>query len=114
MLLEAPVEFPNGVPSLDSVRQRVSERSGLRIELQCDAKGNATLENPEFPRPCELAVGQEQISLILPVIRQWCYLEYVTLAALVDLGGQSPYKELPKYVNTKWHDRKWWQFIPRD
>src|SRR5438128_758521 len=113
MLLQVPVHFPDGPPSLDALRQRVSDRSGLAIKLQCDPDGNAELESSEFPRPCELTLGPDHISLTLPPTSRWSYLEFVTIASLVDLGGKPPFKSLPKYVNTKWHDRKWWQFIPR-
>ena len=113
MLFKVPVRFSEGPPSLAALQQRVSERTGLAIKLHCDPDGNAELESPEFPRPCELTVGPDHISLTLPAINSWSYLEYVTIASLVDLGGKSPYETLPKYVNTRWHDRKWWQFIPR-
>lgn len=112
MLLDFPVRFSDGPPSLDALRQRVSERTGLVIELQRLEHDNVELTNPEFPRPCWVVIGPDVISLLMPANR-WSYLEYVTIAALVDLGGQSPFTSLPKYVNTRWPDRKWWQFIPR-
>src|SRR4051812_15413626 len=111
MLLETPVRFPGALPSLEALQQRVSERTGLAIELQRGTHGNAELFHSEFPSACDLLVGPDRISLLHGP--SMSYLEYATLASLVDLGGEYTGEKLPKFVNTKWHDRKWWQFFPR-
>lgn len=112
MLFKFSVSFPQGAPTLEALRRQASDRSGLDVELQPGEGGEAELTHPEFKRPCELMVDPDAIAVMMDG-GGWSYLHYITLAALIDLGGQYKGKKLPKFIDTKWKDRKWWQFLPR-
>src|SRR5512143_3183379 len=109
MLIRNTIEFPTGAPSVDLVATRLESRTGLKIRRTVDAEHNVALSGDGFSQPCDLKFSANAVTVYLST--RVTYLDWCLLATLIDLGGQ--YKgKLPRWVNTKWADRKWWQMLP--
>ncbi len=116
------ISFEGGAPSPAQLHNAVRERSGLEVELIGLLEGgwlflhkNFSVEIEFCERPAGSADKKGRVRKFAEVgiIQQYpgTYMYWCTLAAMRDLGGQVPFG-LPKWVNTKWNQRKWWQFIP--
>lgn len=110
MVIVVTIPFVGSVPSPAMIRDRVRASTGIDVDMIVD-HGSGVLKSNEFRRPCEFAIHPDKVTLDLPP-GAWSYLEYATLAALIDMGGEYP-KPLPDFARMKWQDRRWWQRWPK-
>lgn len=117
------IPFQRGAPSAAQLHQALRERSGLEVELIGLLEGGWLFLHKNFTLEIEFcaheagSADKDRVRKFgeIGIIQQYpgTYLYWCTLAAMRDLGGDVPFG-LPKWVNTKWNERKWWQFIPKD
>lgn len=112
------VSFPSSkdMPDSEVLRSKVSERSGLNVELYSLGIANDTewysLSHRDFWDPVQFHSDNSNVMCLELESTRLSYLDWIAIAALVDLGGQ--YKgKLPWFVDLKWRERKWWHFLPK-
>ena len=121
------VIFAHTFPKPAQLHDRVSALTGLAITIiywpddspsgpadggvLAQATDWITFQHPRLKTPCEVIFVDPIIFLRREQLTPR-YLEWVTIAALIDLGGQCSVT-LPWYARLPWRERKWWQRIPR-
>jgi hypothetical protein len=111
-------QFSNGAPSVERIRSRVSERSGLTVAISDGWESRRTdrsggFSHPEFQSTVDFHIQDDTVRIVVGTSTH-SYLFHQTLAALQDLGGKFDYPlRLPEFVTKKWNDRRWWQRWPR-
>lgn len=111
------VFFPSSedIPKPESIRYQVEVLTGLDVFLdEIDTVPGElwySLSHSEFPDPVHFRFLGNAVYVDIEGAKA-SYLEWMTVAALVHLGGSFS-KKLPRFTKVKWHERKWWHFLPR-
>ena len=106
------ITFLESVPPPEAIQMQISDLTGLAIEMRRNSESSGVFMHREFKKPCEFKILEQSVTLDLPV-GQWSYLDWLTIAALINLGGRYEGESLPQFTKIKWRDRKLWQFLPR-
>jgi hypothetical protein len=108
-IFRVKVHFDQGSPDPERLVEGVHRRTGLEIELT-KTGDSLLLSNESFANPCDVRIQPNDVFLYCG--QRVSYLEWCTLACLVDMGGQYNGK-IPSLVNTRWAKRRWWQRLLR-
>lgn len=126
-VFERRITFATTLPTPAQLHTRVVQVTGLAVILEyLDEEGVLSVEAPSTSPDEEAWITLHHRTLRTPCTCIWKqgmiwllheynpvgYLEWVTTAALIDLGGQCSVT-LPWYARLPWRERKWWQRIPR-
>ena len=112
-------------PSIELVLLRLKEYSGLDLDISRDDNNNVEIQHPTSSRHSidlsfikkgiyfdgALVIESDRITIntFTPELN---YLEGITLAVLMDLGGKIELEwSLPAWAHLKWQGERWWKEV---
>ena len=103
------------IPCVEQIIKKLKERVGSDLLIEDVSKDGCIIEHERMNELLCLSIDFEiRLVTMSNFLPQFRYLGFCSATVLYEFGGSNEYlsTRIPKYVNRKLDDIKWWHFIP--